>query len=325
MLKDCKITGDNISYEVYHRQSAKRGDKDFSMSRSELIAVATCAEKWIDGYGIEEESTASTEWGQMLDCLMTQSKRFDDLFSVCPETYPDSKTGEPKPFIMSSKWCKEWVAGQTGKIIIKADRRKEADIAVRALNSDDTVAELFKTSRKQVMVTGFWYDEETDLRIPVRALLDLVPVKTHKQFGKWLVDFKTARNGNPAQWARVVDDSAYDLQAALYLDLYVAATHEDRTDWTFIVQENEPPYHVVNPLPSLTEEFLVWGRVKYQDALRLYARCLKTGEWPSYPTGDRMVIFGLQKISPEGLWTYKQTAGQSTLQSREEYKPKPTP
>jgi len=323
-LKNYKIIGDNISYETYHRQESKRGDKDFSMSRSELVSLALCPEKWIDGVPADDDSTAATEWGSLLDCLMTSPARFEELFAVCPETYTNKK-GETVAWRNDRRIAEvaDFMETAKGKTIIKADVRKEADTAVNALRSDDTIAELFKHSRKQVMVIGTWHDEETDLKIPVRGLLDLVPIKTHEKFGKWLVDFKTARNGNPAIWTRVCDDSGYDVQAALHRDLYVGATNEDRTDFVHVVQENTPPYHVVSPLPSFTEEFIAYGRAKYERALKLYAQCLKTGDWPSYSTGDRMVIFGLQKIAPDTLWTYRQTAGQGSLTQRDAYKPEP--
>ena len=150
------------------------------------------------------------------------------------------------------------------KFLTDQDAGLEAESSVKAIQSDADVSELIKVSRKQVFVIGFWEDPATKLEIPVRILLDLVPPADHPTMGKWLADFKTARSGDPAAWARVVDDSGYDVQAALYSDIYTAATKEDRTDWVFAVQENVAPFHVVKPLMSITEEFLAWGRVSSQ-------------------------------------------------------------
>ena len=324
MFKNCKVIGDGISYEEYHRQTAKRGDNDYFMSRSELIEFSVCPAKWILGpHG--DDSSKSTEWGSLIDCLLTQRDKFDSLFAVRPETYPDKKTSEPKPFNMNSTWCKEWVESQKGKIVIKPEIILEAESSVKAIQSDADVSELIKVSRKQVFVIGFWEDPATKLEIPVRILLDLVPPADHPTMGKWLADFKTARSGDPAAWARVVDDSGYDVQAALYSDIYTAATKEDRTDWVFAVQENVAPFHVVKPLMSITEEFLAWGRVKYQSALTFYCQCLAKNEWPSYSFDKNKLMFGLNKIEPQDLWTYKKTAGQGSLDARNEYKQQPAP
>lgn len=320
---DCKIVKDGATYDEYHRQDAKRGAKDYSMSRSEIVEFASCPAKYILGPQ-SDDSTPATDWGSMIDCLLTSPDKFDVLFAVAPETYPDSKTGESKPFTLASKWCKEWKAEQGDKRIIKSAIKSDADAAVKAIQADEAVSELIKVSRKQVFVIGFWKDAATKLEIPVRVLIDLVPPKEHPTMGKWLADFKTARNGDPAAWARVVDDQAYDVQAALYTDLYCAATKEDRTDWIFSVQENVAPFHVTKPMPAMTSEFLTWGRLKYQSALAYYAQCLATNNWPSYR------VFGLpfgplQLIGPESLWTYRQTAGQGALTAKDNYQPDPTP
>jgi len=311
---NCKIVGDNVSYETYHRQEKRRGDKDYSMSRSELVEFASCPAKYILGPQADD-STSSTDWGSMIDCLLTSPDKFDELFAVSPETYPDTKTGEPKPWTGASNFCKAWKAEQGDKKIIKSALKLDADAAVKAIQENPDVSELIKVSRKQVFVIGLWKDVATKLEIPVRILIDLVPPADHPTMGKWLADFKTARNGDPAAWARVVDDSGYDVQAALYSDLYIAATKEDRTDWVFAVQENVAPFHVVSPMPALSAEFLEYGRIKYRSALAYYARCLSLNQWPSYSTGNNLVMGALQIIGPEGLWSYRETAGFGKLQN----------
>ena len=291
------------------------------MSRSELVEFAACPAKWILGPQ-EDDSTPATDWGSMIDCLLTSPDKFDALFAVAPETYPDTKTGEPKPWIGTANFCKAWKAEQGDKTIIKSAVKFSADSAVKAIQENPDVSELLRVSRKQVFCIGFWKDPATKLEIPVRILLDLVPPSDHPTMGKWLADFKTCRNGDPAAWARVVDDQAYDVQAALYFDIYTAASKEDRTDWVFAVQENIAPFHVVSPPMSLTSEFLQWGRLKYQSALTYYCQCLAKNDWPSYRVAG--LQFGkTQLIGPEELWNYKKTAGQGSLDARTEYKPKP--
>ena len=126
---------------------------------------------------------------------------------------------------------------------------------------------------------------------------------------KWLADSKTARNGNPEQFCRVVADEAYDVQAALSIDLFTTATGRDIQDWIYPLQENTPPYHVVKPMPALTSEFIEYGRVKYRIALRQYAECLATNKWPSYPTDDRLVYGDLQFLDPKALFKYRESGG----------------
>lgn len=313
----CKIVKVGATHAEYHEQKAKRGDKDFVMSRSELVEFDLNPKRWVDGFGLdpedEEKDTPALDWGSLVDCLMMGKDEFNSRFAVSPATYANSKGGESK-WTRQSKECASWEDERIaeGLTIIRSKTYDRALVAAQAINADPEAAELFKISQRQVYVAGFWTDKKTGLVIPVKILLDLVPPTTHPDFGKCLTDFKTARNGDPAKWDREVDDRDYDVQSALYMDVYRAAVKEDRTDWMFILQENVPPFHIVKPFPSLTEEFLNWGRAKYQEALRRYAECLATGVWPSYRVAG-MPLGKLQGIRPDGLWTYRQSAGGAAL------------
>jgi len=331
-----KIAGTVIMYEAYSRQEpgVNRGDIGYIMSRSELTEFFLNPRRWKDGYGLDKKDTKATEWGSLIDCLLTAPKTFELRYAVSPETYFSEKMKCPKcgsitdakscrackcdreKFTVEKPWdakasqCSEWEEEQekTGHIVIKSEIKKQADLAVAAITDNELTDELFKESDCQVMIVGFWHDEATGIEVPIRCLIDLVPPVTG-QFGKWVCDFKTARDGNPAKWGRVVDDEGYDVQAALIMDLYKAAIpNEDRVDFVHLVQENVFPFHVVSPPPALSAEFLEWGRAKYKAALRYYCQCIATGVWPSYkPVGD---LFGkTQIIDPNTVWKYRETAG----------------
>lgn len=324
MIANAKVVGDGIAYETYARQAegVKRGHRGFIVSRSELTNLALNPKRWLDGYREEESDTDATKWGSLIECLAGLSGKFEDKYSVAPAEYEDEKTGKMKPWNWNATVCKDWREAQGDKEVLKSDLKEKALLALDALSKDAEVSELFACSRKQVMVVGTWKDKDTGLEIPLRCLLDLVPNKDHPAYGKCLADFKTARNGCPDIWARVVDDAGYDVQAALSRDLYVAATNEDRTDWLFPVQENVHPYHVVKPMPALTAEFFHYGQRKYEAALALYAKCLATNHWPSYSTRDRLVFGPCQYIAPDTLYSYRQSGGLPP--SHQDYQPEPT-
>lgn len=322
MIVTSKVIGDGVSYEAYSRQSAERGEREFIMSRGELTNFAFNPKRWLDGYREDKGDTNATRWGSLIECMAGLSGNFDDFYAIAPTEYKDDK-GNAKPWNWNANVCKAWREEQGEREVIKSDLREKAELAVEVLEDDLDVSRLFEHSRKQVMVTGFWKDKATGLEIPIRCLIDLVPGETHPDplIRKALGDFKTARNGCPDIWARVVDDSGYDVQAALSLDLYVKATGEDRTDWLTPCQENVHPYHVVKPMPALTAEFLAYGRAKYEAALKLYAQCLATNHWPSYSTGNRIVIGPTQLIGPDTLWKYREAGG--TVANRTDYQPEP--
>lgn len=323
MLQNCRIISVNTPIATYLKEDAKRGDPNFVMSRSHLRQIALNPRRWLNGYGEDEPDTKATTWGSLVDCLLLQPDQFESCYAVTPAKYQtDSlkcpscgsisdakkcrtcniereKTTVEKDWTKQSSHCQEWEEKQiaSGKTPITSQLWKEATNAVNVLRNEPEIAELIDCSQKQVLVMGEWVDSATQLVVPVKGLLDLVPDKNHANWGKSLGDLKTSKTANPARWARECFDRGYDWQASWFLDLYIAATKEDRCEWVHVLQENYHPYETVTPIPMLSVEFVEMGRLKYQSALAKYCRCLKSGEWPGYSPQD--VMMGRQLIKPE--------------------------
>lgn len=315
MIVSAKIIGFDVPYKDY-KTRFPRGSRDFVMSRGELCEFSECPAKYLAG-GEDNEETEATLWGTAIDVLGPHPERFDELYAVAPATYENDK-GQVKPWNWNALVCQAWRDEQGEKTVIKSDLKAKLDASLNALRASE-IQPLIDCSKTQVHVLGQWHDKATDLAIPVQCLIDLVPDKNHIIFGKWLCNFKTARCGDPNTFARVIDDNWYDAGAALDMGLYCAATSEDRCEYVLPLQENVKPFHVTSPMPALSAEFLAFGRAKYEIALREYARCLETGIWPSYSTGNRLVIGPTQIIGPDQLWKYRETGG--TVASRQDYQP----
>lgn len=289
-LTNGKILGDGVLYEAYSRQApgVGRGHPEFIMSRGEIFTFAHCPQRWINGY--ERKDSDSTEWGSIMDCLVTDHDRFDERYAVCPSTYTDAKTGEEKPWTFAANVCKAWREEHKGKEIIKADQKVEADAALRRLMQDKKIADFLSLCEFQVMAVAE-YKAENGIVVPVRCLVDFVPnQEPGGEFAKSLGDFKTGTSGAIRAITKAVDEYAYDWQAALSLDIFQAAG-EDRCDWRFVIQENYPPYQTARRW--LDTEFIERGRLGYSTALSRYAECLATGNWPSW---DDTVIPGLLNL-----------------------------
>jgi len=299
-FQSAKIIGSGISYQQYARQDVKRGDKSFVMSRGSLMDFASCPHKWIQGF-FDSGDTKSTEWGSLIDCLVLTPESFEHRFAVCPETYMGKGRGgklEEKPWRFGAKVTDDWKSKQGRKQIVTSDTLSDAKKARRALLENPEASAILSASRTQVMATADYLNEATGLIIPVKILLDIVPL-SNSRFGKKLLDLKTCQSAEPRKFQRQIFDTDYDAQAALYTDVYTAATGEDRVEWQFILQENSEPYEVADPMPMLSSEFLDIGRVKYLRALRHYAQCLALNVWPSYSPGFRMTFGNSYLIEPE--------------------------
>ena len=87
----------------------------------------------------------------------------------------------------------------------------------------------------------------------------------------------------PYVWESYSRQRGYHVQSAFDLDLYNAATGEQRDTWCFVLSENFPPYETGRAILSL--EKLNCGRIIYRAYLAKYAKCLATGKWPGYQDG----------------------------------------
>lgn len=295
MITNGKLIGANVDPDAYHRTDKERGDRDYPMGRSSLMLFAECPHKWINGY--ERKESEATEWGSLIDCLFLTPDQFEKRYAITPETYPDSKTKEPKKWNWNANFCKDWRDEQAPKIAITRDENLEACNAIARLGESEPMMDLLKCCLRQVMLVAEWHDKETGLEIPLKTLIDLVPALDHATYGRCLADFKTSYTANGERWSKVAAEHNYHVQAALSLDIYENATGEGRDSWLNVVQENFAPWEVADPIPMLSQEFINEGRKAYKAALAKYCECLASGEWPSYPTGN-LVIKQFQIIDP---------------------------
>lgn len=102
-----------------------------------------------------------------------------------------------------------------------------------------------------------------------------------------LWDAKSFATGDADEFARQAARMGYDFQAAFYTDFYTAGTGKDVAAFIHIVIADEWP-HPIN-LVQLGERSIKSGRAKYRRALDIYAECLRTGVWPGYAPGIKLV------------------------------------
>lgn len=292
MFTNVKIAGIGVSPDKYHQQESARGTAEHAMSSSSLREFGHCPSRYISGY--ESPDTASKEWGSLLDCLALTPSEFPKRYAVQPGEYRNDD-GDIKDWNNNAKVCKAWRKQQEGLSIIHADLKTDASCAVERLRKDETIASFLDASDCQVHLVGQWKDKESGLVIPVQALLDIVPRKI-SEFSKSLADLKTTRNAGVMPWQRWCYQAGYHIQAAFNLDLYVAATQEDRCQFCFILQENFAPWETGKRL--LSQDFLDLGRAEYKRLLANYCWCLKHNHWPGYDEHDEAVQ-NWSIVSPE--------------------------
>jgi len=88
-------------------------------------------------------------------------------------------------------------------------------------------------------------------------------------------------SGHPSAFSRALWEKGYGMQCALYRRA-VKRVHGKDAEFRWIVCETEPPYAV--SLVALDPEATEFADLQLDEALRIWKRCLGTGEWPCYPT-----------------------------------------
>lgn len=266
-------------------------------------------------------------WGSAVDCRWLTPQHWDSNYALrpttvskevleCPEcgSQTESKTCRKCRVDRVRKtidvaWsglreeCAEWLDAteQSGREVITSDELEEVDKAVAVLRSKPWHSKALQCSDVQVHVQGEWHDP-CNVIVPVRCLLDFVPKLDTEwtpdleiQWGKTLGDLKTTGTADLLEFSRRVERFGWHIQAAWNMDLYVAATGEDRTDFWIAGQKN---YGVYQPFKRLlTQDYLTLGREAYQRLMGNYCWCLNHDRWPDPDETDE-AIFGMGQAAP---------------------------
>ena len=117
----------------------------------------------------------------------------------------------------------------------------------------------------------------------IKGMIDLVPDGLDL-----LVDLKTtARIGSLREITNTIISRGYHWQAALYLDLWNAATGEKRNRFVICFIEVTEPYESawVEVSPALIEA----GRAGYMNALAKWQSCVAVDVWPRQHEGITLI------------------------------------
>jgi hypothetical protein len=313
VIKNSQIVEINADPNDYHNYLTRfpRGSKEFIMSSSGLRVFHQCPARWVAGY--EPKSSEAKEYGSLLDMIVLQPELFKERYAVRPLTYKavDAKgrpTGEIKDWNGNSKVCQKWLDDHKDFEITTESDTKEALTARRALEADETIARFLEASDRAVWLSAEWHDPKTGLVVPLKALLDLVP-RLDSEFAKSVGDLKSSRNAAVIPWTKWCFQAGYHIQAALYMDMLMAAQPQrDLCDFCFILSENYPPFQPGKRI--LDSKFLEMGRATYRGLLTGYCACLEAGKWPGYDDHDETtqgwsIVAPLPYMEGESLFSPK--------------------
>ena len=221
-----------------------------------------------------DKSPAHLRWHQahptvptpeMLKGSLTDHLFFGTEFNYVVSPYDDFRKKE------AQQWRDETEA--SGVHVFKQTSVDEVSRMVASIRNSPTVAEILRAGRSQVAVRDN-LDADGTL-VQAKCLIDWVSDEY-----AILADLKTTGDASEDTFRRHVVNMGYDVQAAMYVDLWKAATGEE-LPFLWIVTESEEPH--ATALYQASKDSLARGRAILKARLRKYAICLSANRWDSYP------------------------------------------
>lgn len=207
-----------------------------------------------------DESTKALDVGRAAHCLVLGEPEFNAHFIISP--YDEFR----------SKESRAWRDEQT-RTVLKAEDFELVKILAEVQRRSAQAMRAFQDGKPEVSL--IWKDEETGIWLKARP--DWLPNKPQERF---IVEFKSALSLDPRRWAASAFGFGYHMQAALQIDGVKACMGVDPIGVAHCVQEKDPPY--LCELRLFQPDHIEWGRKQYRRALKLFAHCMKTGEWPGW-------------------------------------------
>jgi hypothetical protein len=219
----------------------------------------------------EEDSTPAMDMGRAVHTLLLSEDGFRDDYVTRPETYPDAKTGEFKPWNGNSTVCKEWLAAQkeAGKTVLLKQQVADIQGMAERLSKDQTAVDLLRGRIERSIVvkdklTGAW----------VKSRPDSIPADTI------IADLKTCAEASQLAVGRSIMSFGYLQQMALAITCLEEVGQKQVKEAVLLYIETSYPY-AFNIKPLDNGDIYTAMR-KNRRALNIFAECLKTGDWPSY-------------------------------------------
>ena len=247
--------------KAYYLRSANPRNLTAPVSKSLLWDFNKSPYKWRHSTG--KEATRAMDLGTLIhSAILEPNIPLEDIAAVSP--FPDFRT----------KAAQEWKADQRemGKMIATEDDIRTASGCEQVFSED--YAQRFAGGYKtEVAVFGVIGATQ------IKGMIDLVPDNLDV-----LVDLKTtAQIGNLRDITNTIISRVYHWQAALYLDLWNAASGGKRTRFVICFIEVSEPYE--SAWVEVSPELIEVGRAGYMNALAKWQSCVAVNAWPRQHEG----------------------------------------
>jgi hypothetical protein len=216
---------------------------------------------------VAQKETDALVLGRAAHHLLLGEDDFSTLFIARPDKWDSWRTGDAK------KWKAEQEAeGRTVLLTAQLDQIRGMARALAAhplIDAGILNGEIEQTIAWRCKETGIW----------LKARPDAIPNASGD-----FADIKTTTSVQSADLARTIAEYGYHQQAALIASGWHALTGKDIASFSFVFVEKSPPYCV--RIVTLRDDDLARGERQNLVAIKTFAECMKTGEWPGPGSAD---------------------------------------
>lgn len=258
-----KISTD-ISAKEYHAGKASPSNLGGAVSKSLLWEFNKSPYKWLNSQ--PKPPTEAMRLGSLIHTLCLTPGEFPDAYAVSP--YDSFRTNESKA------WRQE--QEDAGKSVINQGTLDHAASIAECVTETEILHHLGERQYEAIVESDFH-------GIRVCGMIDIAP-----DYGNTLVDLKPTNSIESLDaLTRLVYNRGYHWQAAMYLDLWNAATGEERDQFQLLFIEFDDPHETA--IVTLSQEVIADGRDGYMNALMRWNECIRKNHFPK-------AVEGLQTI-----------------------------
>lgn len=252
------------------------------------------------------KTTKALSWGTAIHTAVLEPKRYAEEYVREPQArdYPEAlvsaddykarakeleikgvsgaKKDEIKELIKAC--CDQTVffddivkAATEGRTVLTATEADACEAIAARVRTNKTVSWLLEGGAAEQSI--YWIDEETGVLCRCRPDY-LSPMA--------IVDLKSTEDASPEAFTKSIWNYDYWVQAAYYQDGVKAATGK-AIPFVLVPVEKGAPNLVATYAGD--KAMIDAGRKEYKRRLKIYAECLRTGEWPGYSPKIETVSF----------------------------------
>lgn len=255
---------ENVPMSVYHGADLCDGPSVSSSGLRRLIGQSP-AHYWCESpYNpdrIEREETASLTLGRAAHHLLLGEDDFNTLYIVRPDKWDSWRTDASKI----------WRADQeaAGRTVLLTAQLEVIRGMARSLAAHPLIdAGILNGAIEQTIV---WKCKDTGIWLKARP--DAIP----NDAGDF-ADLKTTTSVQTSDLARTIAEYGYHQQAALIAAGWHAIAGKDIESFSFVFIESKPPF--CTRIVTLKDDDLARGERQNFVAIKEFAKCMASGEWP---------------------------------------------